>query len=140
MMNRRQDGATAKRREGGFTLISVMVALVMLAVGILALSTTLTNAAQANTTAGFRTLGLDIARQRMEWLRSIPPQDVAVNAEPGGTTVNAEGRPDNAGKFTRRVIVSDVRANLISVTVRVTYPGGDRPIELLTYIYTGGVT
>jgi Tfp pilus assembly protein PilV len=121
-------------------LISVMVALVLLAGGVLALSATLTNAAAANSSAGFRTVGLDIARQRMEWLRSIPPQDVSVNAEPGGTAVNAEGRPDNAGKFRRRVVVSDVRANLISVLVEVTYPGGAEPVQLLTYIYTGGVT
>ena len=140
MKERRQDGMTARRHERGFTLISVMIALVMLAVGVLALSSTLTSAAAANSSAGFRTVGLDIARQRMEWLRSLPPQDVAVNAEPGGTTVNAEGQADNAGKFTRRVIVTDVRASLISVQIRVSYPGGTQPIELLTYIYTGGVT
>ncbi len=139
-MSGRRDGRTVQRHDAGFTLVSVMMALVMLAVGVLALSKTLSNAVHANSSAGYRTMGLDIARQRMEWLRSIRPQDVPVNAEPGGTTVNAHGQSDNDGKFTRTVIVSDVRTNLISVTVRVTYPGGAQPVELLTYIYTGGVT
>ena len=57
----------------GFTLISVMIAVVILAVGVLALSRTLTGAMQANTKAGLRTIALDIARQRMEFLRSQPP-------------------------------------------------------------------
>lgn len=133
-------GKAGKAGRRGFTLISVMVALVMLAGGVLALSSTMTSAAHANNTAGFRTVALDIGRQRMEWLRSIPPQDISVNAEPGGTPVNGQGQPDAAGKFRRRVIVTDVRQNLISVLVEVSYPGGTRPIELLTYVYTGAVT
>jgi len=28
----------------------------------------------------------------------------------------------------------------VSVTVRVTYPNGSTPVELVTYVYTGGVT
>lgn len=130
----------AVTNRGGFTLISVMIALVMLAIGVLALSGTMTSAAHANSKAGFRTVGLNIARQRMEFLRGIPPQDIAVNAEPGGTTVNAQGVTDGQGTFTRRVVVTDVRANLVSVLIQVTYPGGDQPVELLTYVYTGAVT
>ena len=57
----------------GFTLISVMIAVVILAVGVLALSRTLTSAMQMNTRAGMRTIALDIARQRMEFLRAQPP-------------------------------------------------------------------
>lgn len=124
----------------GFTLISVMIAVVILAVGVLALSRTLTGAMQANTRAGMRTIALDIARQRMEFLRSQRPQDMDDFAEVSGTDVNEEGRPVSGGKYRRVVVVADVRASLVSVTVRVTYPNGTTPVELITYVYTGAVT
>ena len=124
----------------GFTLISVMIAVVILAVGVLALSRTLTGAMQANTRAGLRTIALDIARQRMEFLRSQPPADMGDFAEVSGTDVNEEGRPVSGGKYRRTVVVADVRADLVSVTVRVTYPNGTTPVELITYVYTGAVT
>ncbi len=124
----------------GFTLISVMIAVVIMAVGVLALSKTLTGAMQANTRAGLRTVALDIARQRMEFLRGQRPQDMADFAEASGTDVNETGTVVNGGKYRRTVLVTDVRANLVSVTVRVAYPDGTSPVELITYVYTGAVT
>jgi type IV pilus assembly protein PilV len=124
----------------GFTLISVMIAVVILAIGVLALSRTLSGAMAANTRAGLRTVALDIARQRMEFLRAQPAADVATYDDASGTDVNEEGRPITGGKYRRVVIVSQVRTNLVSVTVRVTYPRGTAPIELVTYLYTGAVT
>lgn len=124
----------------GFTLISVMIAVVILAVGVLALSRTLTGAMAANTKAGFRTVALDIARQRVEFLRSQRPGDMVDFAEPSGVDVNEEGRPLTGGKYRRSVIITDVRTSLVSVTVRVTYPNGSTPVELVTYVYTGAVT
>lgn len=124
----------------GFTLISVMIAVVILAVGVLALSRTMTGAIQANTRAGFRTVALDIARQRMEFLRAQRPQDMADFAEASGTDVNEQGLPVSGGKYRRTVVVQDVRTSLVSVTIRVTYPNGTTPVELVTYVYTGAVT
>ena len=46
----------------------------------------------------------------------------------------------SGGKYHRSVLIADVRLNLVSVTVRVTYPNGTAPVELVTYVYTGGVT
>lgn len=124
----------------GFTLISVMIAVVILAVGVLALSRTLSGAMAMNTRAGLRTVALDIARQRMEFLRAQPAADIATYDDASGTDVNEEGRPVTGGKYRRVVIVSQVRTNLVSVTVRVTYPRGTSPVELVTYLYTGAVT
>lgn len=124
----------------GFTLISVMIAVVILAVGVLALSRTLTGAMQANTRAGMRTIALDIARQRMEFLRAQRPADMVDFAEATAVDVNEQGLPVSGGKYHRTVLVADVRLNLVSVTVRVTYPNGTTPVELVTYVYTGGVT
>ena len=124
----------------GFTLISVMIAVVILAVGVLALSRTLSGAMAMNTRAGLRTVALDIARQRMEFLRAQPAGDIATFAEPSGVDVNEEGRPTSGGRYRRSVVVADVRTNLVSVTVTVTYPRGTTPVELITYVYTGAVT
>lgn len=124
----------------GFTLISVMIAVVILAVGVLALSRTLTGAMQANTRAGMRTIALDIARQRMEFLRSQRPSRMIDFVDVTGTDVNEQGLPITGGKYHRSVTVTDVRLNLVSVIVRVTYPNGTTPVELITYVYTGGVT
>jgi Tfp pilus assembly protein PilV len=124
----------------GFTLLSVMIAVVILAVGVLALSRTLTGAMQMNTRAGMRTIALDIARQRMEFLRAQPPSDMAGFAEATPVDVNEQGLPVSGGKYHRSVLVADVRLNLVSVIVRVSYPNGTTPVELITYVYTGGVT
>lgn len=124
----------------GFTLISVMIAVVILAVGVLALSRTLTGAMQANTRAGMRTIALDIARQRMEFLRAQPPSDMINFVEATPVDVSEQGLPVSGGKYHRTVLVTDVRLNLVSVTVRVAYPNGTTPVELVTYVYTGGVT
>jgi type IV pilus assembly protein PilV len=124
----------------GFTLISVMIAVVILAVGVLALSRTLTGAMQANTRAGMRTIALDIARQRMEFLRAQPPSEMVNFVEATPVDVNEQGLPVSGGKYHRTVLVADVRLNLVSVTVRVSYPNGTTPVELVTYVYTGGVT
>ena len=115
----------------GFTLLSVMIAVVILAVGVLALSRTLTGAMQMNTRAGMRTIALDIARQRMEFLRAQPPSDMAGFAEATPVDVNEQGLPVSGGKYHRSVLVADVRLN---------YPNGTTPVELITYVYTGGVT
>jgi hypothetical protein len=93
-----------------------------------------------NTRAGLRTVALDIARQRMEFLRAQPAADIATYDDASGTDVNEEGRPITGGMYRRVVIVSQVRTNLVSVTVRVTYPRGTSPVELVTYLYTGAVT
>ena len=130
----------AMNKRAGFTLISVMIAVVILAIGVLALSRTLTGVMAANTKAGFRTVALDIARQRMEFLRGQRPQDLTTFQEVSGSAVNEQGRLVSGGNYRRSVVVADVRDNLVSVTVRVTYPNGTTPVELVTYVYTGAVT
>jgi prepilin-type N-terminal cleavage/methylation domain-containing protein len=130
----------AMNTRRGFTLISVMIAVVILAIGVLALSRTLAGSMKANSRAGLRTIALDIARQRMEFLRSQPPRTMGDFAETSGVDVDERGRVVNGGKYRRTVVVTDVRTALVSVTVRVAYPNGTAPVELVTYVYTGAVT
>ncbi len=126
-----------KNARAGFTLISVMVALVMLAVGVLTLSRTLTGAVEANTRAGNRTIALDIARQRMEFLRSQDPGVLSGFAEPSGIMVGDDGRPSVQGRYKRSVEMNGIRTGLMQVRVRVEWPRMTSPVELVTYFYTG---
>ncbi len=64
------------RRKDGFMIISVLVAIVMLSIGILALSRSGTQAMAAQTLAGNRSTALAIGRAYMEAVRSRPPAEV----------------------------------------------------------------
>ena len=124
------------RRKDGFTIISVLVAIVMLSMGILALSRTGTIAMASQNTAGLRTTALAIARAHMEEVRSRPSIDVVSEAK---VAVNETGTVISTGVFTRQVEVESVRHNLKQIKVWVTFPGGPAPVELLTLAYVGAL-
>lgn len=123
----------AKRRaEGGFTLVSVIVAIVILSTGLLALARAqaVLVASQGNTAN--RSIALTIARDYMEVLRSRDAWTVASEA---GATVDSRGVADVNGKYTRSVAVTVVQGNLIQVTITVTYPRAVNPVQIITLIY-----
>jgi Tfp pilus assembly protein PilV len=121
------------KREAGFTLISVMIAVVMLMVGIVALSRTGTMVVRAHTVAAARTTALIIARGHMEWVRGVDPANL-VSASP--QTVNAEGVQDPNGQFVRSVKVEDAARNLKRIVVTVDYPRSNHhPVELVTLTF-----
>ena len=122
------------KRNDGFTIISVLVAIVLLSVGILAMSRTGTMAMAAQNAAGFRTTALAIARAHMERVRSRPAADV-VSESP--VQVDETGAVMTDGRFTRSVEVSTVRHNLKEIIVIVAFPKGTAPVELLTLAYVG---
>jgi Tfp pilus assembly protein PilV len=122
------------RREDGFTIISVLVAIVMLSIGILALSRSGTQAIAAQTLAGNRTTALAIGRAYMEAVRSRPPAQVQSES---AVKVDETGTVNPNGVFTRSVAVTVVRHNLKEVRVVVEFPRSNVPIELLTLAYVG---
>lgn len=126
--------STVQPRRGteGFTLISVLVAVVILSTGLLALARAqgLLVATQGQTAS--RSTAVTIARDYTEVLRSRDPWILASEAN---ATVNARGQADAAGKFTRSTTVTVRAPNLLEVTVSVTYPKGPTPIRITTLIY-----
>lgn len=127
-----QAASTKRGNEGGFTLVSVIVAVVILSTGLLALARAqgLLVASQGNTAN--RAIALNIARTYTEVLRSRDPWTIASEA---GTNVNQLGATDVAGRYVRSTSVTNLAANLIQVTVNVTYPRGPEPISIVTLIY-----
>ncbi len=124
------------RSESGFTLISVLIALVLLSIGLMSVSRASSGVLQAHTVAGSRTAAVAIARGHMELIRSQPPGTLESEAP---VLVNESGLPDPSGAYTRSVIVEDVRDNLLSIRVVVLFPRSDRPVELHTFAFVGNI-
>ena len=121
-------------RNGGYTIISVLVAIILLSIGILTLSRTGTMAMAAQNEAGFRTTALAIARAQMELVRSRPAAQVVSES---AVQVDETGAVVTGGRYTRSVEVSTARHNLKQIKVIVAFPRGTVPVELITLAYVG---
>ena len=125
---------TTRRAEQGFTLISVMIALVMLTIGLLALAKVQTTLARTQSNATLRGAALTVARSYTEEIRSRDPWTLASE---GAVKVNMYGQVDPSGVLTRSVAVTLDADNLVRVTVQVDYPGQKVPVQLITMAYRG---
>lgn len=123
---------TRLRDHAGFGLIEVVVAILLLAVGIMALSRTGSHALSSQTQSAARTTALDIARKHMEELRSRNPATIDSESP---VPVDETGAISSKGKFIRWVAVEFVEDNLKSIKVLVRYPRSQTPIELVTLAY-----
>jgi prepilin-type N-terminal cleavage/methylation domain-containing protein len=70
-----------KRREGGFTLIELMVAIAILSFGILAVATMQTTAMRANFRGYRLTEATTLAQDRIEYLTTQPFDDLVVGLD-----------------------------------------------------------
>ncbi len=122
------------KNERGFTLLSVMIAMIMMSVAIAGIAGTIGTVSAAQTEAATRSTALAIARGAMETVRS---REAKVLVSEPVVTVNDEGKPSPTGRFTREVEVDEVNRQLRRVTVRITYPRGRKPVELVTLTYVG---
>jgi prepilin-type N-terminal cleavage/methylation domain-containing protein len=123
---------TPARRDRGFTLISVMVALVVVSVGLLALARAQASMVASQGNTANRTVGVTIARDYAEVLRARDPRTLV--SEPA-IRVDREGVPSGTGAYTRTTNVTVLAPNLLQVQVLVAYPRGGAPVEILTLIY-----
>ncbi len=124
----------ARRARRGHSLVAVLIAMVLLAVGAMSLLGASASTTTFHTLAQNRTNGLAIARTYLEGLRMRDPWTVESEA---AVTVDAEGVPSAFGLFSRRVTVTVVRQNLLRVTVHVDLPRGATPVSLTTAVFRG---
>ncbi len=122
-----------RRPDAGFTLISVMVAIILLSIGITSVSQVLTQSVAMQTIVGMRTTGLDVARSYMEEVRGRDPLTLTSESE---VRVNDRGEVDSDGRFLRELTIQTVDLHLVEATVIVTLPRSN-PIRLVTWIYDG---
>jgi Tfp pilus assembly protein PilV len=123
--------------RGGFALISLMVALFLLSIGVMAVGAANVSRIREQTSATTRARALNIARSHLEELRARDAW--SITTEPG-TAVNDDGAPSagGAGTFMRSVAVTIERPNLITVLVEVRAPRLINPVRLSTQLYRGG--
>lgn len=125
--------------DAGFSLLEVAVAVVLLAVGALAVARGMGSAIASGTSAGQQTRATALAVDKLEYLKSRPAADV--DDEPA-RRIDARGRPDADGPYLREVTVKDAsegsRPNTKEVTVTVEYTAGGagaEDVELFTILF-----
>ena len=121
-------------RRGGFALLSVIIAVIMIATGVMALAAANTTRMKAQTTSTSRTVALNIARDYHEAVRARNPFTLGSEAE---ARVDAGGNPVANGEYTRELKVTVTRPNLLTVEIIVGVPRNGAPVRLLTSIYRG---
>ena len=113
----------------GFTLLEMMLALVLFAVGTVA-AMELLHRAQAGSTDGENVLiATQLAQRRLEELRNTTYASLANEAKASVTS------PSGYTRFSRGVAVTTPSATLrqIEVTVYWAGPGGETNVRLQTY-------
>ena len=133
MMAPRKHELAVRRPDAGFSLISVMVAIILLSIGVVSVSQVLTQSVTMQTIVAMRTTGLDIARSYMEEVKGRDPLTLSSEA---AVAVNDRGEEDGNGSYTRELIVQSVDLHLDEVVVIITLPRSN-PIRLVTWIYDG---
>jgi len=118
--------------ERGFTLLSVLIAITMLAIGLMALARTQALLTRTQGATATRATALAIAQEYVEVLRS---RDAGMLASESPVSVDELGRPNASGDYYRSTTVSTDAPNLRRVTVQVTYPRASLPIGLITLIF-----
>ena len=104
----------------GFTVVEVLVALLISAVGLaamLSIHSSGSNATQYNRHATEATM---LAEQALEELSTVPGSEV----ESGGDVVNAQGLDDSEGAYAREWTVT-WSGNLAAIKVEVTWLDDD---------------
>lgn len=126
--------------ERGFSLITVMIAVVLVAVAVVALSGTTIYVLSMQTESTVRSTASGIAAAYME---DVKTRSVATLASEAETAVNSMGGAPVAGEtnFLRELIVEDGAAPKSKlVTIVVKYPRGRAQmgrVELVTIVYEG---
>ena len=122
----------SRNNQGGFTLVSVLVAITLLTIGLMALARTQSVMVKAQSTMATRSTALVIAQTYTEIIRSRDPATLASEAP---VQVDATGQPNAAGQYRRSTVVTNDATNLLRVTISVDFPQSVSPIQIITLIY-----
>ena len=118
----------------GFTVVSMLVAIILLAVGLMSLAGANAQTVTMQTLAQNRTSAIAIARGYLEQVRTRDPW-LLTSESP--VAVNNDGQAAGGGAFTRSLTVKGLRNNLVEVVIDVTYPRSTQPVRLTTSIFRG---
>lgn len=129
-----QSRATEGRARRGFTMVSMLMAIILLAVGLMSLAGANAQTVTMQTLAQNRTSAIAIARTYMEQVRTRDPWSIQSES---AVALNNDGVPSGGGRFIRSMTVTETRQNLIKIEVSVAYPRGTQPVQLTTSYFRG---
>jgi prepilin-type N-terminal cleavage/methylation domain-containing protein len=124
--------------QSGFTIIEVMFAISIFAIGFLAISSLQYTASRNNRTASEITLAVTIATDRMESLMALPFNHEDLNPD-------SNPHPESQGKYDLQWVVADVDMNVdgvndaktVSMTIsweRLAQPGANARTITIDFI------
>ena len=120
--------------RNGFTLVSVMIAIVLISVGLLGMFGTQVGSYSMQTHANARTGAVEVARAYMEDIKSRDPRTFG-SLPVGGERVNEAGELDSDGHFVREVKVEPGGDHLKQISVLVEFPKATKAVKLVTLVY-----
>ena len=120
------------RDERGFTLISVLLAVMMLTIGLVALARTQGLLTAAESGVSNRSVALAVASGYLEQLRGSDPSTLVSEAP---VAVDADGQPAANGPYQRSTVVTLDQPNLVRLQVIVDYPRSSTPVQLVALLY-----
>jgi type II secretory pathway pseudopilin PulG len=130
--NARNRAHPAARR--GFTLVSMLIALILLGVGVGALANATAETLKSQTIAQNKTNAIAIGRAYVESVRTRDPWQLASEAS---TRVDGDGTASADGMFNKSLDLRIERQNLLRLTITVNYPRMTTPVVLTTYLFRG---
>jgi type II secretion system protein I len=107
--------------QGGFTILEVMIAISILAVGLMAVFSAQSRSIMGNTNANRQTQAMTLAQDRMEELLAVPYDDL----DAAGSPVTAPG-----GYEVKWTVTEYVADNYKLIAVEVTGEGLRKKLEL----------
>ena len=122
------------RHRVGFTIVSLLMAIILLTVGMMSLAGANAQTINMQTLSQNRTNAISIARAHMEQVRTRDPWSIVSES---AETLNGDGQASPSGAFVRSLVVTVTRQNLIKIVVIVQYPRGSQPVQLTTSFFRG---
>jgi len=126
--------------EGGFTMLEIVIALVMMMIVGLGAAGAFIFAIRYNSAASDRAASTAIAQSAMEKLRAVSFTDSSLAAATTTTTVSdGAGRTYTLTKTVADALIVSGKTTLKSITVKVTPVNAGGPLNTTTNGYYGSV-